>query len=242
MRALLVFMSSLLIGVAVAQTPINKSFAVATGQSVVFKFDYPELVKITTWDKNEISITGTVSINGGENDDALEIVQSTSDKTLTIENKIRNMKQLPQRITITKGEEKITFKTKADFEKYCQENGRHFNMTTMGVDMDIILEIKVPKNISTTIEATYGIVEVKSFNGPLVVDAKYGGVDAAVQEKTTGELVAETRYGQIYSNLDLKFSSEEYKDFHTQVSAKPGTGPRYRFESDYGNVYLRKAL
>lgn len=242
MRALFVLISSLLIGAAVAQTPISKSYAVTAGQSVVFRFDYPELIRITTWDKNEISITGTVSINGGENDDALEFLQSTSDKTLTIENRIRNLKQLPQRVTITKGQEKITFKTKADFEKYCQENGRHFNMTTMGVDMDIILEIKVPKNIPTTVEATYGIVEVKSFNAPLTVNAKYGGVDAAVQEKSTGELVAETRYGQIYSNLDLKFSGGEFKDFHTLVSAKPGTGPQYRFESDYGNVYLRKAL
>lgn len=242
MRALLVLINCLFIGVAVAQTPIKKSYAVAAGQSVVFKFDYPELIKITTWDKNEISIIGTVSINGGENDDALEIVQSTSGKALTIENKIRDMKQLPQRITITNGEEKITFKTKADFEKYCQEHGRHFNMTTMGVDMDIILEIKVPKNIQTTLEATYGIVEVKSFNGPLVVDARYGGVDVAVQEKSTGELIAGTRYGQIYSNLELKFSSGAMEDFHTQVSAKPGTGPHYRFESDYGNVYLRKAL
>lgn len=242
MRTLLILSSCLFGGVAVAQTPINKSYAVGTGQSVVFKFDYPELIKITTWDKNEISLTGTVSINGGENDDAFEILQSTSDKVVTIENKIVNLKQLPQRVTITQGEEKITFKTKADFEKYCQENGRHFSRTTMGVDMDIILEIKIPKNMTTTVEATYGLVEVKNFNGPLMVAARYGGVDAAVQEKSTGELVAETRYGQIYSNLELKFSSDAYEDFHTQVSAKPGTGPLYRFKSDYGNVYLRKAM
>jgi hypothetical protein len=242
MRAVIFILTQLFIGVAVAQTPINKNYAVATGQSVVLKFDYPELVKITTWDKNEISITGTVNINGGENNDALEFLQSTSGKTLIVENKIKNLKQLPQRITITKGEEKITFKTKADFEKYCQENGRHFNMTTMGVDMDIILEIKVPKNIPTTIEATYGIVEVKNFSGPLTVDATYGGVDVALDEKTTGELAAETSYGQIYSNLELKFLGTEFKDFHTQVLAKPGSGPSYKFESKYGNVYLRKAL
>jgi hypothetical protein len=67
-------------------------------------------------------------------------------------------------------------------------------------------------------------------------------VDVSVQEKTTGELTAETSYGQIYSNLDLKFTGSEFKDFHTVVSIKPGTGPKYNFESKYGNVYLRKSL
>jgi hypothetical protein len=49
-------------------------------------------------------------------------------------------------------------------------------------------------------------------------------------------------YGNIYTNFDFKFSGGEYGDFHTVVNAKPGNGPRYSFESKYGNVYLRKAL
>jgi hypothetical protein len=83
------------------------------------------------------------------------------------------------------------------------------------------------------------MVEVKEFSGPLVVDATYGGIDAALSESKTGELKAETNYGQIYSNLDHSFSGGE-EDFHTLVSAQLGNGPGYRFESKYGNVYLRK--
>jgi hypothetical protein len=83
---------------------------------------------------------------------------------------------------------------------------------------------------------------VRDFNGPLKVDATYGGIDAAVAEKTTGELTAKTNYGQIYSNLEVKFGGPEMREenFHTFVSAKPGTGPSYAFDSKYGNVYLRK--
>jgi hypothetical protein len=86
------------------------------------------------------------------------------------------------------------------------------------------------------------MVEVRDFNGPLKVDATYGGVDAAVVEKSTGELNAETNYGEIYSNLDVKFGggSSRQENFHTFVSAKPGSGPTYTFDSKYGNVYLRK--
>ena len=80
------------------------------------------------------------------------------------------------------------------------------------------------------------------FFAPLTVEAKYGGVDASLVITSVGELVVETNYGQIYSNLDLNFDHESLKekDFHTYVTAKPGNGPRYDFESKYGNVYLRK--
>jgi hypothetical protein len=48
------------------------------------------------------------------------------------------------------------------------------------------------------------MVEIKNFNGPLAVEATYGGVDVSVAEKSVGELLAETDYGQIYTNLDSK--------------------------------------
>lgn len=240
MKTIVGIMMSLFTGVLVAQTPVNKSYPVSAGQKILFHFDYPELVKVSTWDKNEISIEGVVSINGGENDDAFELSQSVSGNIISIENRIKGLKDLPHRVTITRGAEKITFKSKEDYKKYRDEHGKDFTQTNFGVDIEIVLEIKVPKNIETKLESVYGMVEVANFQGPLSVDATYGGVDVTVQEKTTGELVAETGYGQIYSNLDQKFTGAEFEDFHTVVSIKPGTGPKYSFESKYGNVYLRK--
>jgi hypothetical protein len=242
MRILSLFILSLVTGTLAAQTPVTKSFATTYGQKILFRFDYPELIKVSTWEKNEISITGKVNINGGENDDAFELTSSSSATAMTVEGRVKNIKQLPHRFTVNNGEEKITFKTLEDFEKYKQEHGRTYKYTSNGVDIDITLEIKVPRNMETRIEATYGLVEVKDFTGPLTVDATYGGIDVTVQTKTTGELIAETGYGEIFSNLELKFTGSEFEDFHTQISAKPGNGPRYSFESKYGNVYLRKTL
>lgn len=242
MRALIVIFTSFITASLVAQTPVMKSFTTSAEQKIVLKFDYPELIKISTWDKNEISISGKVSINNGENDRAFEITQSVSGNTLIVESRISNLKDIPHRITVTRGSEKITFRTKDDLEKYTQEHGKNFNYYSQGVDMDITLEVKIPRNMETKVEATYGLVEVRDFYGPLTVKATYGGVDVTVQPKETGELIAETGYGDIYSNLDQKFTGTNFKDFHTQVSVKPGTGPRYSVESKYGNVYLRKSL
>ncbi len=229
---------------AYSQTPINKAIPVQSTQRVVMHFDYPEIIRVSTWDKNEISIQGSISINGGENDDAFEIISSTSGSVISIKNEIKNLRGLPQRITIHDGAQKIVFRNEGEFKKYKQEHGvTHYNRTSHGVDMDIFLEIKVPKGFETRVESVYGIVEVKDFNGPLTVDATYGGVDASLSEKATGEITAETNHGEIYSNLDVKFIGESARqgDFHTYVSAKPGNGPRYNFDSKFGNVYLRKA-
>ena len=134
------------------------------------------------------------------------------------------------------------FKTKADYKKYADEHGRDYNTMNWGTEMNIFLVIKVPKNVETKVLSTYGTIEIKDFTGPLVAESTYGGVDAALTEKLIGDLKAETNYGQIYTNFDFKFSGNEFDDFHTVVNAKPGNGPRYSFESKYGNVYLRKSL
>ena len=225
-----------------AQTQINKSIPVSAGQSVLLHFDYPEMVRVSTWDKNEVSVQGTVSINNGESDDAFELFTSSSGNTVSVRNEIKNLKSLPQRYTIVDGTQKITFKDRAELKKYQEQNGRQFDVMSCGVDMEIVLEIKVPRNVKTKVESIYGMVEIKDFSGPLDVEATYGGVDAALTERAIGMITAQTNYGEIYTNFDSKFGGDKIeKHFHTNVSAKPGSGPEYSFESKYGNVYLRKA-
>jgi hypothetical protein len=227
-----------------AQTAVNKILPVQQGQKITMHFDYPEMIRISTWDKNEISIQGSVTINGGENDDAFELHTATNGNIINVSNEIKNMKNLPQRITVVRDGQKIMFRDKAELKKYQAEHGAAFERQSWGVEMEIILEIKVPRGVETKVESVYGFVEVKDYNGPLTAISTYGGVDAALAEKQIGEISAETNYGEIYTNFDTRFGGKENDkagDFYTYVSAKPGNGPRYSFESKYGNVYLRKS-
>ena len=244
MKSILVLAMAMIIPLKeYAQTAINKVIPVKTGQKIEMHFDYPDLVKVSTWDKNEISIQGTVSINAGENDDAFELLTSSTGNSVSIRNEIKNMKNLPHRITIVDGAQKIVFRNKEELKKYQAEHGKNYDHMSYGLEMDILLEIKVPRNMETKVESVYGMVEITNFTGPLSVDATYGGVDAAVAERSVGEITAETNHGEIFSNLDAKFSGEASRqdNFHTHVSAKPGNGPTYNFDSKFGNVYLRKA-
>ncbi len=242
MKSKLFFLLLLLNAEAFAQTTINKTITVQPGQMITMNFDYPQLIKISTWDKNEISITGTVSINEGENDDAFLLETSSHGNEISITGKMKDMESLPHRITIKRDGKKIIFKTKADYNKYADLNGRDYNSMSWGPAIDIFLEIKVPSNKETKVFSVYGTIEVKDFRAPLIAQSTYGGVDVVLTEKEVGDLKAATNYGQIFTNLDQNFKEGVFEDFHTVVSAKLGSGPRYSVESKYGNVYLRKAL
>ena len=243
MKAITIFLLACAV-VAQAQTPIQHTQPVEPGQKIVMHFDYPELIRVTTWDQPVVSVEGTVSINGGDQDDAFKLKVNSSPTAISISGTIPNLKKLPHRITINRDGQKVTFKTQADYRSYANQYGTAFTSMREGVETDIILTIKVPKNVATRIEARYGLVEVRDFDGPLVVDAIYGGIDVALVESTTGKLVAETNYGQIYSNLNLKLDKENLKEenFHTVIAASLGTGPAYNLESKFGNVYLRKQV
>ncbi len=226
---------------ALAQTKLTRSYPVKSGDKLELSFDYPQVVRISTWDKNEVSVTAMVNINDGESDTAFKLEDQTADGVLTISNKISDMKHLPHRYTVIDASgKKSMFRTRELFDEYTSTHGHGNRMTSDGVDMEITIEIKVPVNISTNVKATYGIVELVNFNAPATVNAPYGGIDATVVQANTGKLQATTHYGQILSNLDLTLTDKTDKDFFTSITAEPGKGPAYILNSTYGKIYLRK--
>ncbi len=222
-----------------AQTTVTKSYPVKPGQQVKLEFDYPQTVRVSTWDKNEVYIKALVSINDGMNDSAFVLEQGGDNDLVSIRNKISNMDKLPRTYTVMQNGTKLHFKTREDFDQY-RSKGEHFNYSSDGVDIKITLEVKVPANTVTNVKATYGIVELLDFNGPVTVTATYGGIDATVNEAKTGKLTATTSYGTIYTNLDLKLTDKTERDFFTSITAEPGKGPAYTLKSTYGKIYLRK--
>jgi hypothetical protein len=241
----------LLIGLALApglsQTKIEKTVPVQRGQKLTLDFDYPDLIKVQTWDKNEILIKGEVSINKGENDDAFELLIDNTPGSIRISSRLKDKQNIPLRITIKRGDEEYYFKAKdmhaPEVQKFIAEHGGDYNYMSQGIIQDITLDIFVPRGMESQVNAKYGIVEVKGFDAPLTVDAHYGGVDATISSNTTGELVARTCYGEILTNLDIKFDSnglEPNRNHWIEIHAKAGSGPKYALESKYGKVYLRK--
>lgn len=232
----------------IAQTKIERSFPVQGIKQVEFAFDYPELIKVRSWDKNEVMIKGTVTINRGEHDTAFELLSETSSNTLRISSRLRDKENIPRRTVIKKGDQEYFFKAgdmhAPEVQKFLEENGHEYTYISNGIQQDITLEIYLPKGMACRVDAKYGLVEIVDHNGPLQVIAPYGGIDATIALAQVGELTARTKFGEILTNLDTKFQSagmsESHNDHWTEINAKPGNGPTLDLESQFGKVYLRK--
>ncbi len=227
------------------QTIVEKRIEPKAGQTIEMNFDYPKLIKVTTWDKSEVFAQASVSINGGENDSAFELITTTIGNRIEIKNVLKDFDKLPRRITIKRNGEKITFKNKAEWKAYAKENNAgSYDMMNEGIDLEIVITIKVPIGMETFVHSTYGMVEVRNFKGKLTVEATYGGTDVSIDEKAIGQLMASTNYGEIFSNLDSKLDTGNWQEenFHMEVTATLGKGPSYKVQSQYGKVYLRKAV
>ncbi|MFL9485048.1 hypothetical protein ACI6Q2_19850 [Chitinophagaceae bacterium LWZ2-11] len=239
MKILFIWLCCALTLSATAQTTVTRNYPIKAGDKLDLKFDYPKIVHISTWDKNEVSVVAHVSINNGENDTAFVLEDKTVDGVLTIKNRIKDMDKLPRTYTIVQDGKKTIFHSKEDYKAF-SSNGGVKRYSSEGVDMEITIEVKVPANTTTNIKSTYGIVELVNFNAPINIDAPYGGIDATVVLANTGKLQATTNYGEIYTNLELKITDKTEKDFYTSFTAEPGKGPAYILKSTYGKIYLRK--
>ena len=230
-----------------SQSKVEKTIPVQAGQKLILDMDFPSL-NIQTWERKEVQINGTVSINRGENDGAFELRVDQQSGQLSVTSALLNEKSITQRIMISKDDQEYYFMaTRFDdpiVQEFLKEKGQGYAYMSIGIVKEISLEIFVPKNMDTEIRAKYGLVEVKGFDAPLRISATYGKVDATITASTTGEIVARSRHGEILTNLDIKFDQLPFAakkhDHWTEISARPGKGPRYAIEAKHGNVYLRK--
>lgn len=233
----------------IAQTKIEKTFPVQGARKIELAFEFPKLIQVHTWDKNEVLVKGSVSINRGEHDQAFQLLSSVESNVLRISAELKDKDNLPRRTIIKKGDQEYFFKA-ADasdpaVQKFLEENGGDYTYMSNGIIQEITLEIFLPKGMECRIDAKFGLVEVTNFNAPLVVNAPFGGIDATIANSSTGQLRARTRFGEILTNLDANFKSadvdESRHDHWTEINANLGNGPAFDFESKFGKVYLRKA-
>ncbi|UII21109.1 hypothetical protein [Fulvivirga ligni] len=246
MRVIILLLLISSAGRVLPQSKIEKSFNAGSASAIHLKFTYPELIKVSSWDKNEVLIKGTVTINGNQNNDAFQLTGKMDNGELFIHSEIVGYDKLPKTITVKKDGVTHYFNTDNMNDPEVQKimkDGQH-SYATHGVNTKIQLEVMVPKGKSLNVVSKFGTVEIKGIHAPVEVTSKFGGVDLAVDGATTSDLTAKTQFGQIYSNLDNNF----------EKVGQEGDGPgkwteivshskgRYRviLESKFGDVYLRK--
>ena len=236
----------LLGSVCFAQSDFKKNFPVSTTK-VSMKFTYPTLVRVSTWEKDEIEIQASVVINLGRNDDAFEIKGESRDSGLFIESVIRDYSSLPKFMVVKLDDKEYYFEgdnwKSPELQSFLEENkASNISWISSGVAKEIKLEIKVPENIELSIHTRHGIIELIDLPKSVVAYSKHGGVDASVDLSSSHNFELQTRHGEIYTNLDLEYDENKYFNDSREIFVRAkykGGGKKMVFESRHGNIYLR---
>ena len=224
-----------------SQNKITKSYPVKAGQEISLHFDYPKMIKVSSWDKNEISIIATVSTEDGKHVDAFSLRDSLVNNTISIRNEI-DWEKIPNQYFVVMNGTKTSFATKQDFENCKKENSSLVNASFYTQrNFTVYLEVKVPSSNFSTIKSIYGMIELIDFKAPSAIEATYGSIDASMNESQIGKIKLTNRFGKIYSNLQLIATEKKDSSYFTSITAEPGKGPSYDLSSSYGNIYLRKS-
>lgn len=233
-----------------AQDNYSKSFPINSAKQLNLILKYPELIRISTYEGEEVKITGRISINNGESNESFELISELNDGVLSIREKIENYNSLPKIMLIKKGDSKYYFPTDnwndPAVQGFLNENGRDGGYySTNGVIKEITLDIKIPKYLILNVQTEFGTIEILDVNQSLSAYSKYGEVDISISETAKYNLRAMVKYGEIFTNLSAQFEPittvDEKLAKWCDLSCKlNGGGPDVILESAYSNVYVRK--
>ncbi len=110
---------------------------------------------------------------------------------------------------------------------------------------DVILEnVTGPISINTVHGDINGSFSNINQSNPISIVSTHGDIDLGIPANTKANLKIETKWGEIYSDLDIKIEREEgnMKSYGSNkvVGTLNSGGVDFHVKSNYGTIYLRK--
>ena len=206
-------------------TVIEKTMAVPADKRVDLRFDFGNNIKITAWDRKDVSVKMTYLINNGRLNDALQ-------PTFTAENGAA-------RIDVKFDREKMKTGRATD----CPDSQRNLNHYYQdGVEIytcqQIDYEVFVPRDANVTVNSVHCSIELRGLTGPVRAKSIHGFVDMNWPGKKGAEVTLKTVHGDVFSNLPIQFSGK--KDEQRLSGLVNGGGTDITLETIHNNVYLRQ--
>jgi len=205
------------------QKVIEKTSPIKANQELSLNFKFADQITVTTWDKNEVYVKATISINDNKNNDNFKLELNKLSTGIEIESEIENMESLRTR------------------KKIVDDDGS--TITYNSVNMDLYFEVKVPKNVRLEIETISGDIEIKGVLGKMDINTISGFIDLSLPEKHNADLNLSTITGGMYSNLTFnKSKNDGYHHYgrHDLTKRLNNGGTRIYLKTISGDIYLRK--
>ncbi|PSR55376.1 hypothetical protein AHMF7605_18630 [Adhaeribacter arboris] len=203
---------------------IEKTMSVPNDKKVDLRFDFGNNIKITTWDRKDVSVKMTYIINGGRLNNALQPAFTAENGTARID--VKFDREL----------------LKTGRAEDCPDNQRNNYYYQDGVQaftcQQIDYEVFVPRDANVTVESVHCSIELRNLTGPVHAKSIHGFVDMNWPPKQGADVTLKTVHGDVFSNLALKFTGK--KDEQRISGLVNGGGTAIDLETIHNNVYFRQ--
>ncbi|MEM9830684.1 MAG: hypothetical protein AAF944_08595 [Bacteroidota bacterium] len=195
------------------------------GQEIALELKYAQDIQIKTWDKSEVSLQVSISINNDELNDSWSILSKSTDSQIKVVSDI-------------------------DFSdgNYCGDcKGRNYSTNNRSVCSQITYNIFVPRSAVLQVETISGDMTVQGVAASLYAKSISGFVDVDWPSQQGATVTMKSVTGEVYTNLDLVIDeSEAEKNRRSPIgweieATVAGGGDSIELESISNDVYFRKA-
>ena len=212
--------------VAGAQRITEKNIVWQSGQAVVLELKYARDIQINTWERDEVSVRASVSINNNTQNEAWSMTSNTSANQIRVATDL----EPPQE----------DYPGDCPGGSYHLDKGRYCSL--------IVYEIYLPEGASLRVETLGGDITLRGIQTPVFAKSLSGWVDAdwSAQQGATATMKSVT--GEVYTNLDLELdeAAEAERRRRSPVGWEiegtvAGGGVEVHLESVSNDVYFRRA-
>lgn len=217
----------LLLNPLIAQEVTEKKIPYKAGQQINFILPIGKVIKISGWNKDEISITASVNINSNKLNEAyhLEVQEGSS---ILIEASL---------------DEEIFRNGKAE-DCHCDSGFQsHRRGTNSTVCIEILYEINVPRLAPLTLETISADVEATGLENSSQIKSISGFIDFSWPSQKEVNLQLKSVTGELYTDLSFEILNrqESPPTVGYMLKGKKGNGgPVLDLETISNDIYLRK--
>jgi hypothetical protein len=199
---------------ASAQKKIEKNFSFNGKNEVNLNLQIADSIKILTWNKNEVGVKVSISINENkDNEDYL----------------------------VKFDEEGSQIKVKAQLDPEKRRNYQwHSDSNCCRYETDIYWEVYVPEKATVDIETINGNITITGKTSAIKAYSISGFIDLAVPADLKADFKFSTITGTVYSNIAMNNPGASKKSHADIVSKYNGGGTPVSLKTISGDIFVRK--
>ena len=214
MKTLVTSFLALTTCISAAQTKVTESVSVTNQLLLELDFAFADDITIKTWDKPEVYVEVSVSINDGEYDHIFSLNKMVNERMIFIAMDKDMWKQIDRK------NNNCNFESELNYTVY------------------------LPKNLELEAETISGNFTLEPYGQETRLKTISGDIDITVKPNMGLDFKAKTISGEIYSDLDIEYPDgkdglRQVVGMNVKGRVYRG-GTLFNFETISGDIFLRK--